>query len=221
MDRTDKTMLILGSLMFAVIAGVTFATSFDAIREVAIDRGVVRPHLGWAIPVGIDGIIIAASLAAWADARHSHRWHPFPVAVVGAAAVLSISANVAHAESTDWLSRALAAVPPAGLLLTIELGAWQLRRRLGRVHGTMPVGSAAAASVVDDQAADPSTSAGHLPAVVTSSNGDRHAHVWERLANLSPPPSSQRNAADRTDLSRHAIRQAVDADPDRWATLAG
>lgn len=126
----------LGALVaagFAAIAGITFITSFAAVSELAIDRGIVREDLGWTIPFGIDGLIVVASAVAWIESLRDGRWHPFPVAVVALSAALSVAANVAHADSANWLSRALAASPPVGLLLSVELAAWTLRRavRLG------------------------------------------------------------------------------------------
>src|SRR5690606_19317028 len=48
-------------------------------------------------------------------------------AIVGPAA-LSMWANIAHASGQSLLAQVLAAVPPAGLILSLELVAWQIRR---------------------------------------------------------------------------------------------
>lgn len=120
---------LIGGGLVAIIA-VTFVTSFDAIRAVAAESGAVSPDLAWAIPVGIDGLIVVGSAVAWVEATRD-RWHPFPIAVVAAAAGLSVAANIAHAQSAELLARLLAASPPVALLLAVELGAWWLRRSQG------------------------------------------------------------------------------------------
>lgn len=122
---------LLAAGVLAIIAA-TFVTSFDAQAAVARDRGAVNPHLAWAIPLAIDGMIVVGSAAAWITAMRDNRWHPFPMAVVAVAGAMSIVTNVAHAATGDWLARALAAVPPVALLAAVELGAWLIRQTVHR-----------------------------------------------------------------------------------------
>jgi hypothetical protein len=128
----ERWSLRLARVGLAVIAVVTFVTSFDAVSAVGAERGAVSPALAWAIPLALDGLIIVGSAVAWLESLRGGRWHPFPVTLVTVAGALSVAANVAHAFGTDPLARALAAVPPVALLAAVELGAWQLRREAHR-----------------------------------------------------------------------------------------
>lgn len=132
MHTSERVTLGAGVILFAMVAVATFWSSYAAISSEAVARGVVTHDLRWTIPVALDGLVLAASLSAWAAAWRGEGWHAFPLTVVAAAAAVSVWANVAHADSADLLSRVMAGVPPVGLLLTIELGAWHLRRAVGR-----------------------------------------------------------------------------------------
>lgn len=133
------SLLILAGL--AVITAVTFLTSFDAIANVAEGppgpAGAVGDGLGWTIPLAIDGLIVVASACLWLESLEG-RWHAFPLAVVAVDAALSVVANVAHADTTLLLHRILAGVPPVFLTVSVELAAWQVRRRLRRHHTHHP-----------------------------------------------------------------------------------
>lgn len=130
----ERASLWLVGLGLAVIVSVTFITSFDAVSAVAVSRRAVSPHLSWAVPLAIDGLIVVGSAAAWVESLRGGRWwsHLFPVLIVAAAGALSVAANVAHAPTTDPLARVLAGVPPVALLSAVELGAWLIRRDVRR-----------------------------------------------------------------------------------------
>jgi hypothetical protein len=131
---TMRTFTIwLARVGLIVIAVVTFVTSFDAITATAAATGAVSPHLAWAIPIAIDGLILVGSAVAWTEAIDDD-WHPFPLLTVGGAAGLSVWANVAHAAGAPVLGQVLAAVPPIALIVSVELGAWQMRRSLKRTR---------------------------------------------------------------------------------------
>lgn len=101
------------------IAGLAFAVSYQAIHDVWIQIGAGRPEAAWMVPLIIDGAIVVASLTAlarWLDGERP----VYPWVIVGAATVVSVACNVAHAE--DRLgAQALAAVIPLALLAAAEL----------------------------------------------------------------------------------------------------
>ncbi|MPZ89718.1 MAG: DUF2637 domain-containing protein, partial [Nitriliruptorales bacterium] len=136
-----------------VIAMVTFVTSFDAITATAAATGAVSPRLAWAIPIAIDGLILVGSAVAWTEAIDDD-WHPFPLLTVGGAAGLSVWANVAHAAGAPVLGQVLAAVPPIALIVSVELGAWQVRRSFKRVRDEEAAQQAAAAAAAAEAAAE-------------------------------------------------------------------
>jgi hypothetical protein len=97
----ERWALRLVRVGLAVIALVTFVTSFDAVSAVGAARGAVSPELAWAIPLALDGLIVVGSAVAWLESLRGGRWHPFPVALVMIAGALSVAANVAHASGTS------------------------------------------------------------------------------------------------------------------------
>jgi hypothetical protein len=113
---------------FLSIAACTFGLSFDAIRDVAQNTGAVDPALAWIVPLAVDGMIVTATAVLWTESLSGRGWHMFPLLAIIGPAALSMWANVAHASGTTLLAQVLAAVPPAGLILSLELVSWQIRR---------------------------------------------------------------------------------------------
>lgn len=122
-------------LVFTLLAVLMLITSFRAIREVAVTVGAIDADLAWTIPLIYDALIIICSLAVNVLALWG-RWHPFPLAVLTAATVLSTTANLAHAQGNSLLAHAIAATPPVGAFLTVELGAFLTRRVVAYWHLT-------------------------------------------------------------------------------------
>lgn len=125
MERITVWMARVG---FLSIAACTFGLSFDAIRDVAQNTGAVDPSLAWIVPLAVDGMIVTATAVLWTESLSGRGWHLFPLAAIIGPAALSMWANVAHASGTTLLAQVLAAVPPAGLILSLELVSWQIRR---------------------------------------------------------------------------------------------
>ncbi len=125
MERITVWMARIG---FLSIAACTFGLSFDAIRDVAQHTGAVDPGLAWIVPLAVDGMIVTATAVLWTESLSGRGWHLFPLAAIIGPAALSMWANVAHASGTTLLAQVLAAVPPAGLILSLELVSWQIRR---------------------------------------------------------------------------------------------
>lgn len=124
----ERITVWLARIGFLLIAACTFGLSFDAIRDVAVHTGAVDPGLAWIVPLAVDGMIVTATAVLWTESLSGRGWHMFPLAAIIGPAALSMWANVAHASGTTLLAQVLAAVPPAGLILSLELVSWQIRR---------------------------------------------------------------------------------------------
>src|SRR6266508_2724408 len=145
------------TIMAAVTLGVgavAFFTSFEAIRAYATTSGGITPAHAWAIPLLVDSfIVIATGAELWLGVHPARRawWElAWPRALLAAAAV-SFVLNVAHAKAGDWPARGVAAIPPAALVLSVELLVMIARRAaIARTHRltTASRSSAAEATVV-------------------------------------------------------------------------
>jgi hypothetical protein len=137
----ERITVWLARLGFLSIAACTFGLSFDAISDVARRTGAVDPSLAWIVPLAVDGMIVTATAVLWTESLSGRGWHMFPLLAIIFPAALSMWANVAHASGQSLLAQVLAAVPPAGLILSLELVAWQIRRERsirGRLTPTRP-----------------------------------------------------------------------------------
>ncbi len=156
------------------------------MSEVAVELEAVAPNLGWTIPLALDGLIVVGSAVLWSESMED-RWHLFPLITVVAAAILSVTANIAHAGTDSLLGQALAGVPPVALILAVELAAWQIRRSIRRSNqqqqrtAEAPVAAAAAPAPV----AAVSRSLG------ARSGARRRTARSPRAARAEPPPSSR------------------------------
>jgi hypothetical protein len=124
----ERITVWLARIGFLSIAACTFGLSFDAISDVARQTGAVDPSLAWIVPLAVDGMIVTATAVLWTESLSGRGWHMFPLLAIISPAALSMWANVAHASGQSLLAQVLAAVPPAGLILSLELVAWQIRR---------------------------------------------------------------------------------------------
>jgi hypothetical protein len=113
--------------VLAVIAG---AGSFTHIRDTAAQHGQRGP-MAWAVAVCID---LTCVLAARERQRDKHlgitaRRLSWPVTVLAGGVLLSLAANLAQAQPTNW-GRIVAAVPPGAFLVAISM----IERRAARRH---------------------------------------------------------------------------------------
>lgn len=202
-----------------VIAAVTFLTSFDAISDVATATGAVSPSLAWAVPLAVDGMILVGSAVAWTEAIEG-RWHPFPLTVVAGAAVLSVWANVAHAPGANMLGQTLAAVPPIALIVSVELAAWQVRQAIKRSHASER--ESAAHKRISGSMGRPG--GGALDATGTAVTASEfHVDLWDRIVayvNQAEEPPTLRVLAEALGTTPEIVRQAIEAQRDRWDWLA-
>jgi uncharacterized protein DUF2637 len=135
---TDKWLTRFRTLLVAVlgatvlgIACLAFYTSFEAIRSYAVRSRGIAPEHGWAVPLLVDSFIVVATGAdLWFTTTKARRawWEVWwPKLLLAGAAGVSFVLNVAHAEPT-WAARGVAAIPPAALVLGVELLMMVLRR---------------------------------------------------------------------------------------------
>src|SRR5690554_1444213 len=112
-------MKVGARLAAAIVAAVAGIISYGHIRSVALAVG--ESHVAAALlPIGVDGLIITATLAMLEDARADR--HPRMSArfALVAGVAFTIAGNIASAEPT-WLARAVAAVPAVSFLISVEV----------------------------------------------------------------------------------------------------
>jgi Protein of unknown function (DUF2637) len=107
------------------VGAVAFFTSFEAIKSYAKTSGGITPAHAWAIPLLVDSFIVVATGAElWLAGQPTRRawWElAWPRVLLAGAAGVSFVLNVAHAKAGDWPARGVAAIPPAALVLSVEL----------------------------------------------------------------------------------------------------
>jgi Protein of unknown function (DUF2637) len=125
----------LVALLGATVAGIgalAFYTSFEAITAYARRSGGITPAHAWAVPLLVDSFIVVATGAdLWfTTTKHQRRlWELWwPKALLAGAAGVSFVLNVAHVQAGNWAARGVAAIPPAALVLGVELLMLVLRR---------------------------------------------------------------------------------------------
>jgi hypothetical protein len=135
---TDKWLTRFRTILVAVlgatvlgIACLAFYTSFEAIRDYAVRSNGIAPEHGWAVPLMVDSfIVVALGADLWFTTTKARRawWEVWwPKLLLAGAAGVSFILNVAHAEPTV-AARGVALIPPAALVLGVELLMMVLRR---------------------------------------------------------------------------------------------
>jgi hypothetical protein len=125
----------LVALLGATVAGIgalAFWTSFEAIKQYANTSNGIDRHHDWAIPLLVDSFIVVATGAdLWFTTTKQQRraWEQWwPKALLAGTAAVSFVLNIAHVQASDWAARGVAAIPPAALVLGVELLMLVLRR---------------------------------------------------------------------------------------------
>lgn len=103
-----------------LIGGLAFYLSFVTVTDLA-HRAGYHPEQAWAWPVIVDGLIVVAELAVFAQRGRLYAW----VVLVGATGV-SGAANIVHAAVTPtelslWITGPMAAMPSVALLVATHL----------------------------------------------------------------------------------------------------
>jgi Protein of unknown function (DUF2637) len=143
--RFRAVLVAVLGLAVAGIGALAFWTSFEAIKQYANGSGGIAPEHAFAVPLLVDSFIVVATGAdLWFTTTKQQRrvWELWwPKALLAGAAGVSFVLNVAHAQSGDWAARGVAAIPPAALVLGVELLMLVLRRattsRTGRLAAAL------------------------------------------------------------------------------------
>jgi Protein of unknown function (DUF2637) len=201
---------VVGSMavVAAGVGAVAFFTSFEAIKSYAKHSNGIAPEHSWAVPLLVDSFIVMATGAdLWLSAARQRRWWEvvWPKLLLAGAAGVSFVLNVAHAGTSDWPARGVAAIPPAALVLSVELLVLIVRRaamaRITRL--SVPATITAEATMVargDQTTATVAGATGHRPALpattATSRRGDRsrdqdrQARGDQPATGTAPPPAT-------------------------------
>jgi transposase len=163
--RRFQAVVVAGMAVVAgAVGAVAFFTSFEAIRSYAQHSRGITPAHAWAVPLLVDSFIVMATGAdLWQSAARSRRWWEvcWPKLLLAGAAAVSFVLNVAHADTSAWSARGVAAIPPAALLLSVELLVMIVRRaalaRTARLSAAAAMPGATVAGATGDRAAPPAT----------------------------------------------------------------
>ncbi|HEX6674006.1 MAG TPA: DUF2637 domain-containing protein, partial [Actinomycetes bacterium] len=197
---------ILVATLAAAVAGIAslaFYTSFEAIRAFAMRSDGIAPEHAWAIPLLVDSFIVVATGAdLWFTTTGKYRawWEVlWPKLLLATAASVSFVLNVAHAEPT-WAARGVAAIPPAALVLGVELLMMVLRRasnlRIARLQAAFEqVGLEAGLP------AGPRLPGLPLPVELTRTDGGQ---AGEGSGALQPSSARRNGEHDRAEAARQA-----------------
>jgi hypothetical protein len=125
-EASDRNATMTAVAGVAVVALTAAVISFSHVRQLALDAGESE-LASWLLPVSIDGAIAAAVAVILADSRAGRRpagltWTLLALGLSG-----SLAAYIASAEATV-VAGAVAAWPPIGLALGIEVLAGLMRR---------------------------------------------------------------------------------------------
>ena len=164
------------------IAVATFSTSAVTLTALARDSGGTAPALAPMLPVALDGMVIAASLAV-VTARRAGRSATSSWALVAVYTALSVAGNALHAAANGAVAAVIAAAFPLTLLASFE----QLLRITAHHAAATPhpernnhTDDSARARVTRLWAAH--TAAGGDPAALTGRDVARQAHCSVRRA---------------------------------------
>jgi Protein of unknown function (DUF2637) len=199
--RFQAAVVTIMAAVATAVGTVAFFTSYEAIKSYAKTSGGITPKHAWAVPLLVDSfIVIATGAELWLAGQPTRRawWElAWPRALLAGAAAVSFVLNVAHAETRAWPARGVAAIPPAALVLSVELLVMIARRaaiaRTNRLT-TASLASAGEATVVvrGDQATPMVATTGDRPALEATSSTDRHT----ARANDHPEATTTTGAGD-------------------------
>lgn len=137
------------------IAGFAFWLSFIALADLARRSGVAEEQ-AWAWPLIVDGLIVVATVAAFALDGHRSAWYPWLLLM--AATGVSVAGNVMHATvaaasgAPALLAGCVAAVPPLMLLASTHLTVVLIRSTKAPEPEPAPEPTAFVATVVETTA---------------------------------------------------------------------
>ncbi len=201
LQRFQAALVGIMAAVAGAVGAVAFFTSFEAIKSYAKTSGGITPEHAWAIPLLVDSFIVVATGAdLWLSVHQAQRawWElAWPKALLGGAAMVGFVLNVAHAQAGDWPARGVAAIPPAALVLSVELLVMIVRRaaiaRTARLATASPANAAPTTVVVRGDQATTSMVADR-PALEATSTG-------HRLTTPSDHPGATGGAGDQSEAT--------------------
>jgi hypothetical protein len=221
---TDKWLTRFRMILVAVlgatvlgIASLAFYTSFEAIRSYAVRSNGIAPEHGWAVPLLVDSFIVVATGAdLWFTTTKVRRawWEVWwPKLLLAGAAGVSFVLNVAHAEH-NWAARGVAAIPPAALVLGVELLMMVLRRattlRANRLQAEAEAAQEAAMTAPLARIQIEAVRRPRGAAAATSATPPARQATTEPKAGALPRPAAAAAATERR-VPADTFRQAVAA----------
>jgi hypothetical protein len=131
--RADLIIRRTSSATVCFLAAVAGVVSYGHMHALALRYGE-QPWTAALLPLSVDGMIIAASLALLSDSRRGRRGGVLPWALLVIASGASLAANVAVAHPM-LISRIISAWPPFALIGAYEMLMRQIRQSVaGRQH---------------------------------------------------------------------------------------
>ena len=232
--RTALVAVLGGAV--AGIGCLAFYTSFEAIRSYAVRSQGIAPEHAWTVPLLVNSfIVVAIGADLWFTTTKTRQalWEQWwPKLLLAAAAGVSFVLNVAYADPT-WAARGVAAIPPAALVLGVELLMMVLRRatmlRAARLQAELDAEQAAAMQAPvqrariqvdamrrrDGGALEPARGAPPRPAVERQAPRQQPAvGMAEAIAPVrrrEPPPAASMRAA-AIPVAARILRQRGDAE---------
>jgi Protein of unknown function (DUF2637) len=210
----DKWLSRFRTLLVAVLGGtvtgiacLAFYTSFEAIKSYAVRSQGIAPEHAWAVPLLVDSFIVVATGAdLWFTTTKQRRawWEVvWPKLLLASAAGVSFVLNVAHAQH-NWAARGVAAIPPAALVLGVELLMMVRRRattiRAARLEAEIEAQQAASlqaplSRIQIEAMRRPRPDEGNLPAPAARARAEASTVALPRPA--APRPAGPAPAAPR------------------------
>ncbi len=206
------------------VGAIAFFTSFEAIKSYAKTSGGIAAEHAWAVPLLVDSFIVMATGAdLWLSAARSRRWWEviWPKALLAGAAAVSFVLNVAHAGAGDWSARGVAAIPPAALVLSVELLVLIVRRaamaRIARLSVPATITAEATTLAPGDQTTPTMVMAtGDRPALPATTATNRRADrspdhdrqaTSDQPATATGPPRATTGDHKASGATYHRVRE--------------
>lgn len=124
-----KLALWVISILTAAASLASYSESYHALYLWAVNHSV-GGNWGYYWPVQIDTFIAMGEIALFVGLvdQWQTRKRIFPWVVIFIGLAVSVAANVGHVQTTDWLSRGTAAVPPVAAWASLVVGMGVLKR---------------------------------------------------------------------------------------------
>jgi Protein of unknown function (DUF2637) len=146
--RGDRLVRQTTTASVVLLAAIAAAVSYRHMHTLVLRHG----EAAWTaalLPLSVDGMIAASSMALLADSRHGSRGGALPWALLVIGSAASLAANVAVAEPT-LIGRLIAAWPSCALIGSYEL----LMRQIRQSARQRPAAASAYAPKTPSPAAD-------------------------------------------------------------------